>query len=99
MNKKLKKLILDVETDLARMLINVETLQYVQIELARLCQHIDEMKEGSTALLHVPNYSTLFVLDELLFYTVKDLMMNYESVSLVVEKINSSISNMPKNSE
>lgn len=90
-NKDLKTLIIELETDLARILVNVETLQYAQVELARLCQQLDEIKEGHTSILHLPNYSTLFVLDELLFYTVRDLMMNYESVSLLVEKIHTSL--------
>lgn len=94
MSKTVKHLIVELETGLAKILINIETLQYIQMEFARVVQQIDRKKE-KISFFQLPNYSTLFVIDELLFYTVKEIMTNYEAISIIIEKIHTKFDKGP----
>lgn len=87
MPKTLKKMFFALESDVANMLLNIETLQHIQVELAKICREIEGAKFKDVLHVNLSNYSTLFVLDELLFYTVNDLKENYEAAKMRLENI------------
>ena len=86
MKGELHNLIFDMDDCLAKLLVNIETLEQIQFELANVRQQFD-LRTGENMLGEVLNYPVIRILDDLLFYTLVDMNVNYEAASLLVERM------------
>lgn len=86
MASELYNLVFDVDECLSKLLVNIETLEQIQFELANIRQKLDLAGDEET-LENKLSYPVIRILDDLLFYTLVDMNDNYETVSLLVEKI------------
>lgn len=86
MKSELYNLVFNMDDCLSKMLVNIETLEQIQSELAHVRQQIDLLKVENT-LGEKMNYPVIRILDDLLFYTLIDMNTNYETASLLVERM------------
>lgn|SRR5690625_2103948 len=84
MKSELYNFVFDMDDCLSKLLVNVETLEQIQFELANVRQQMD-LHNHESMLKNSLNGSVIRILDDLLFYTIEDMNTNYEAISLLVE--------------
>lgn len=83
---ELRSLVLDLDEQVAKILVNIETIEQIHCKFTNVRQQIDfRADEGST--LCRSNATLVHILDDLLFYTLDDLNKNYQATSEVTERI------------
>jgi len=82
---EVNRLALNLDDSFASLLVNIETLEQVRFEMARLRQQYDLCEVDRKLCLS--NRSIIRLLDDLLYYTVVDLSDNYEVASSIVAKL------------
>lgn len=82
---EVNRLALNLDDSFASLLVNIETLEQVRFEMARLRQQYDFCEDNRESCL--TNCSIIRVLDDLLYYTIVDLSKNYEVASSTVAKL------------
>lgn len=82
---EVNRLALNLDDSFASLQVNIETLEQVRFEMARLRQQYDLCEVDSKLCLS--NCSIIRLLDDLLYYTVVDLSDNYEVASSIVAKL------------
>lgn len=83
---ELHNLMFDMDDCLAKLLVNIESLEKIQFELANVRQQFDVPKTENNHV-EILNYPVICILDDLLSYVLVDMNTNYEAVSLLVERV------------
>ncbi|HZW67999.1 MAG TPA: hypothetical protein VFF20_05280 [Pseudogracilibacillus sp.] len=92
---EVNRLALNLDDSFASLLVNIETLEQVRFEMARLRQQYDFCEIDRKSCLS--NCSIIRILDDLLYYTIVDLADNYELASSTVAKLLEKTSGLDKN--
>lgn len=95
MEKESVELIKDLDGELLHVLVNIETLEDVRMELSNLRGEMYGAKSHYYPVQLLQYHQTVRILDDLLFYTVKDLEQNYQRVSEIVEQLYNKIARPP----
>lgn len=83
--RELYNLAFEADNCLAKLLVNMETLEQIHVQLANVRQRFD-LQTDEKKSEEMLNYPVIRILDDLFFYTLVDLNTNYETISLLVEQ-------------
>lgn len=89
---ELHRLVFDLDDYVAKLLVNIETLENVHYKLMKLRQQQPSLSNEGP-LLHHSNNVLINILDDLLFYTLLDLKENYEAIVTLIQHIGNTTSN------
>lgn len=88
-------LVSDLETNLSKLLLQIETLHNIHIELSFIRNRCDQERMNDQIVNYfVDERTKIRIIDDLLFYTVKDLENHYEIMMSQVEKLMTFLSQM-----
>jgi len=79
--------LLEIEGELVKIVVNVETLERIHKQLTVILPQLKDINNKGLAF-QLLQQGTMEILEELLFYTVKDLRENCESITNYLAKLN-----------
>lgn len=88
MEGEFRELVLELDSDLAKILVNIETLADIQKELANIWQNNNKINSNKIYTRVLEDTIRLKLLDELLYYTIKDLAEHHKQMSHIVQQLN-----------
>lgn len=78
--------ILDLDDYLAKMLINIETLEQIHYKFTSLRQQVDHYSNHN-CLIDKEHMVTVRILDDLLFYTLVDMNEHHRKMLTLIDRI------------
>lgn len=84
--KNLRKLVFELDDHIAKILVNIETLEQIHRKFTYVRQQTD-LLNGSQTTVTYSNHTLIHLLDDLFFYTLVDLNDNYRTTSMLVEQV------------
>lgn len=88
---EIQRTLLELDDHLAKIIVNIETLEHIQKKFTNVRQQINVQNEQGTCF-RKENNTIIAIIDDLLFYTMNDLRKNYKVTSTLVSDMQKKLS-------